>query len=296
MWHILGAGSLGGLWATRQVLAGNKCCLITRTQNSPINMTLETDGQLLTTELACCTPQTLSHSITRLIIATKTYQTPDAFVGIMDKVEAHADVILLQNGMGVAEQIEELRPDLHLLHAVSTDGAFRRSPHHVVHAGRGITWLGSRDDSDCNALIRDLQVPGLDIRPTDNIKQRLWEKLAINCAINGLTVMHDCRNGELLEKAETLSTMKQLCQEASEVMQHETGRPPEQSLFETAIKVAQRTANNTSSMLADVRAGRRTEIDYINGYLCKTAAQAGIPTPVNDWLTQTIQNRDKALL
>ena len=49
----------------------------------------------------------------------------------------------------------------------------------------------------------------------------------------------------------------------------------------TAAEVARRTAANRSSMLQDVLARRRTEIDFINGFLCRQADAAGIPCPLN---------------
>ena len=51
---------------------------------------------------------------------------------------------------------------------------------------------------------------------------------------------------------------------------------------------AKKTAKNTSSMLQDVRAGRDTEIDYINGYVVSVGRRYGVPTPANAAIVETV--------
>jgi len=55
-------------------------------------------------------------------------------------------------------------------------------------------------------------------------------------------------------------------------------------------RVIHDTAQNRSSMLQDVLAGRETEIDYISGYLLKTARQHGVGAPHNEALYRSIVN------
>ncbi len=105
---------------------------------------------------------------------------------------------------------------------------------------------------------------------------RLWRKLALNCAINPLTVLHDCRNGELLQHREQLSG---LCEELVELLEA-GGQPAAASdLQGEVLRVIEATAANYSSMYQDVRLGRRTEIAYLLGHACRSADSLGLALP-----------------
>ena len=67
------------------------------------------------------------------------------------------------------------------------------------------------------------------------------------------------------------------------------GKETPDSLRQRIERVARSTAGNTSSMRADVLLGRRTEIDFINGYLTRLGKDLGIKTPVNQMLTERVQ-------
>jgi 2-dehydropantoate 2-reductase len=81
--------------------------------------------------------------------------------------------------------------------ASSTEGAFRDGDWRVVFAGHGFTWLGDAGHPTAPIWLEDLHAAGIPHEWSTDILTRLWRKLALNCAINPLTVLHDCRNGEL---------------------------------------------------------------------------------------------------
>ncbi|NMU82308.1 2-dehydropantoate 2-reductase, partial [Vibrio parahaemolyticus] len=87
-------------------------------------------------------------------------------------------------------------------------------------------------------------------------------KLAINCAINPLTAILQCKNGELA-KPEFKIQLESITQELVEVMSKEGIAIEFRSLFDTVMQVVNATAENYSSMRQDVFHQRRTEIDFI---------------------------------
>jgi 2-dehydropantoate 2-reductase len=116
----------------------------------------------------------------------------------------------------------------------------------------------------------------------------LWLKLAVNCAINPLSALHDCPNGEVPERAGAI--FDPLLAELHALLSSEGVSLSLAELRERILAVIRATASNSSSMRQDVLAGRRTEIDFILGHAWRSARQAGLSTPVLDALYLQLQN------
>lgn len=294
-WHILGPGSLGCLWATRLLEAGHRVQLIGRpgSQARDAVLSLEEAGQQRTFE-ARMGDAGSTGPIQRLLVATKAHQTLEALSTCLPYLTQDAMVLLLQNGMGVQQAAGKLLEPHPVFCGVSTEGAFLRGPLQVVHAGRGLTRIGAlapEHQPGLPVLLEALAGTRLMLEPEEDIQRRLWEKLAINCAINPLTALHRCRNGELETREDTRLLVRQACEEIGQVLVAEGYGELATALLTRTQEVIQRTAQNYSSMYQDVVAGRASEIDYITGYLLEAARRHGIDTPVND----TLHARIKAL-
>jgi 2-dehydropantoate 2-reductase len=119
----------------------------------------------------------------------------------------------------------------------------------------------------------------------------LWLKLAINAAINPLSALHKVKNGELAQ-AKYQIQIAALCDEITLIMQH-LGFELESDRLINAVKhVIQQTRDNYSSMNRDLQAKRKTEINFINGYILEQAARFNLPCPVNLALCTEIRQQE----
>ncbi|GME27871.1 Ketopantoate reductase ApbA/PanE [Neofusicoccum parvum] len=127
------------------------------------------------------------------------------------------------------------------------------------------------------------------LSPTDLLCAQL-EKLAVNCLVNPMTALLDVRNGALLYNFHLTRVMRLLLSEISLVIRslpELQGVPNLDSRFATsrletlAVSVADKTGENVSSMLADVRRGLQTEVDYINNYIVKRGDEVGVRCVMN---------------
>ncbi|RMY62646.1 hypothetical protein D0863_10886 [Hortaea werneckii] len=132
--------------------------------------------------------------------------------------------------------------------------------------------------------------------PTELLQQQL-EKLAVNSILNLLTALIDSRNGDILHNFALTRTMRLMLAETSLVIRSlpELHALPNvnvrfsASRLETlVVSVAHQTRDNVSSMLADVRGGRRTEIEFINGYIVRRGEEMGIKCVVNYAMMQAV--------
>ncbi|WP_339081452.1 putative 2-dehydropantoate 2-reductase [Pseudomonas sp. TMP9] len=281
MWHILGAGSLGTLWATRLARAGVPVQLILRDQQRLLSyrqaggLTLIENGQAQRYAIAA---HTADHAqpIQRLLLACKAYDAAAAVAQLAPRLTRGADIVLLQNGLGSQDEVARAAPLARCIFASSTEGAFRQADFEVVFAGHGHTWLGDPLDLHPPAWLADLRAAGIAHEWSLDILSRLWRKLALNCAINPLTVLHDCRNGGLSEHPVQVAS---LSGELVELLQRCGHSAAAANLHDEVMRVILATAANYSSMHQDVSQGRRTEIAYLLGYACNAAQRQHLQLP-----------------
>ena len=122
----------------------------------------------------------------------------------------------------------------------------------------------------------------MNIHWKSNITNSLWIKFAINCAINALTVIYNCRNGELLSEPAAANELVGLCAEIQSILTSVAECPSPLNLYQKVETVLQATAQNYSSTLQDVRNGRPSEIDYLNQHLVELAKSANLESPINN--------------
>lgn len=276
-WHVLGAGSLGSLWATRLARAGLPVRLILRNAarldaySAKGGLTLSEQGQRQTFDIPAQTPDD-PEPIQRLLVACKAYDAARAVASIAHRLAPGAEILLLQNGLGSQQAVAALVPQARCIFVSSTEGAFRDDDFSVVFAGQGFNWLGDDPQNPAPAWLQELARAGIAYEWTCEILDRLWRKLALNCAINPLTVLHDCRNGGLLAVDDEVTAV---CDELTQVLQGCGQSRAAAGLHAQVNQVIEATAANYSSMYQDVAQGRRTEISYLLGYLCEAAARHG---------------------
>lgn len=281
-WYVLGAGAMGTLLRWHLGEANLPATLLHhRTGEMRRYLTVQDQHHPITVRaLEDCAPQ----SIARLILTTKAGQVATALDQASPYLCPDAVVLTTANGLGFEREIETCPTPL--LRAVTTAAAYRSDEHTVTLISNGRTRVGSPGASHPapDWFISSLaQLPGWEWSET--IMEAVGQKFALNCAINALTAVQRCRNGELLQQHRAGSALTALCAECEPVLR-ELGLWNETSLLDSAVEVCQSTAANRSSMLQDVLAGRSTEINYLNGELVRRAPQT--PLPLNRALVHTL--------
>jgi 2-dehydropantoate 2-reductase len=132
----------------------------------------------------------------------------------------------------------------------------------------------------------------------EEMLQIQFERLAVNAVLSPLSVVFDCAHGKLLGTFAVTRLMRGLLREIVAVAQsvpelrkldHFKDQFTSQRLESLIVRIASRSNNTLGSMLEDVRKGRRTDIDYINGYIVKRGQELGIPCPINTTVIQMVK-------
>jgi 2-dehydropantoate 2-reductase len=288
-WHILGAGSIGCLFADALKRNGCDVTLVLRPGSGVRRLPVVVERDTGPSEHRCnsLAPEQCT-TIKYLLVTTKAYDVRDAVAGVTRVVAEDVVVVLMANGMGFAEQVIRDWPALDVFCGATTEGAYKVGPQHIRHAGKGETRIGRAGMPEQPAWFKPLAGAVDNCLWDEQIDTALWLKLAVNCVINPITALHGCRNGELASNTDLAAEVASLCDEVARVCHAAGFAAVAATLAGTVNDVITGTADNRSSMLQDIEAGRRTEIDYINGYLLRVAQQHGIEAPQNRALVERI--------
>ncbi|MDQ3024562.1 MAG: hypothetical protein M3R04_09310, partial [bacterium] len=147
-------------------------------------------------------------------------------------------------------------------------------------------------------LLSLLPQPWLGVDNENDVELRMWRKAALNCIVNPLTALLDCENGALLDRVDS-PIVSGLLDELTTLLYHASGlrlalAPGE--LRSDLLNLLRATASNSSSMREDLRHGRETEIDQLNGMAARLARQYGLDLPLNEGLAgilRAIANRKR---
>ena len=298
-WSLLGCGALGGVVASLLTISGQSTRVLLRdhhqsTLHPGTDFTsLEGQVQLLNIERGFVSKP---GKIKRLLVMTKASQVIAALMPLTGKLDAAVPIVLLHNGMGIAEQVVEMFPHNPVIAGVTSHGAMRCGHFVFRHTGKGETWLGPINEAAKAhaALADDLALALGQTGWDEHVLARQWQKLAINCAINPLTALYKLKNGELAGPR-FADVLQQICVEVADVMCAEGIATTAEELQRRAMTVVELTADNYSSMYQDMELGRETEIEAITGFLLSKAAKHGIAVPVNQGLYQAIKEKSQAV-
>ncbi len=201
-------------------------------------------------------------------------------------------VVTLQNGLGNREKLTAALPDCIVAQGVVTLGATLLRPGVVRHAGAGSIHLAAPQPEHVQfaPLVALLRQAGMDVQVGSDVDGLVWGKLAVNAAINPLTAVLGVPNGALTTRPERLRVLAAAAQEVAAVAAAQGIALPFADAAAEALRVANNTFHNRSSMLQDVENGRTTEIDAICGAVVRAGQAVGVPTPVNAQLWRLVMD------
>jgi 2-dehydropantoate 2-reductase len=289
-WVCVGSGAIGLLASARLQLAGYNITLWLK-QPAQINLQFTDSKQQSQHLLLLPQPHTLA--ISRLLVPVKAHQVMQAVTELLPYLADNAQLVLSTNGIIPFEPlIQQLKPKQGLWFLSTSQAAYKPAPYSLVHSGAGSSFLtkltpadNSGNEQDVIAAMSSALGP---LTLVSDIYPLLWQKLAVNVAINPLSALENCQNGQLAAaryRPQITTLVTEVCKVATALGYPMTAT----TTIDTVYQVIAATALNYSSMHQDVQARRQTEINDICGYVCQQAAQLQLATPANQHMLNAIQ-------
>ena len=254
--------------------------------------------------------QSVAEPFDAVFISVKSYDTEWAVSLALQYLKKPDGVLVdFQNGIN-DERVAALAGRERCLGCVITIGAGMYEPGHAIRTDRsGIGFKIGEHDGKVTDRAERLAKIMCDVAPTKvttNLWGERWSKLSVNCMANGLAGLSGLGSAEVRTRDGVRRVAIHLAAEAILVGRargHEV-EPIwgiEAQRFVDAVKghgladverdMAERAkelAGGRPSLLQDVMRGRRTEVQYLNGYVSEQGRQVGVPTPFNDKIVELI--------
>ncbi len=222
-----------------------------------------------------------------IFVTVKATALPLIASALEDFVAEGRYVISWQNGIDTELELAQHLGNKAVMRGVVNFGCVPLSPCHIRlafhHRPHYLQELDPESKDAAIAICNVLTECGLDTKHTEQITDMVWRKSVLNASMNPMCAVTGMTMVEVINDPITFSLVDALIKEAIAV-----ARINEFSLgsnyYPFAINYIKNAGAHKPSMLQDIEANRRTEIDYINGKIVEYGVQAGVPTPYNNMI------------
>ena len=231
-----------------------------------------------------------------VIIATKLDGVEAAVKAAQPILRNDTAVLSIQNGLGgpdIAARI--LGPERVTIGVVGGFGASMKGPGHAHHNGMEFVRFGEYQGGLTNrtAWIAEVwESAGFKVLTFDDIHRMVWEKLICNCAYSGPCTITGLTVGQVLASDEA-SEISALCAlEAFEVAHAKEIAVEIEDPVSYVRAFGEKIPGSRPSMAQDHMAGKRGEIDAINGAIPREAEAFSLSVPTNVFVTKVVKARE----
>ena len=227
-----------------------------------------------------------------VLFCVKSMDTESAAEGIRPHLHSDALVASLQNGIDnvgklAAQGIEALPTVVFVAAAIDTPGT-------ITHRGRGDLVIGDpKQRENAERVAAWFEAADVPCPVSDDIRRDQWIKLTLNSMTNATSALTGASYRRLAEFEPTWDVALAIAREAIAVAAAEDTALDIDEIVALGMGIVENVGDATSSTQQDIAAGRRTEIDALNGYISRRGAELGIATPINDTVGALLRLREE---
>jgi len=298
---VYGAGAVGGYFGARLALGGHDVTFVARGENlaalrrQGLTVRLPTGEALRVVPAKAVGDPTEASPAELVLITVKSYDTPAAAAALRPVVGPETALLSLQNGIENEDILARLLGLPPLMVALTRIGVELVEPAAVAYSGRGTILFGEPDGREtprARRVAEAFAAAGVPHQLRRDILVAAWEKLAWNAGFNAVSALTQASVAELLAQPGSRDLVVQAMEEVDAVA---SARGIAVRRARTAAVLADSVTglpDFATSMLQDLRRGRRLEHDALNGAVVRAAAAAGVPVPVNRLLVALLARLD----
>jgi 2-dehydropantoate 2-reductase len=297
---IIGAGAMGSIYGGK-LSSANDVSLIDNNAKvvETINkngLKLEEDNKVNTYYPKAYTSSKEIQDVDLLIIFVKAIYSKQAIEENLNLIGDNTLILTLQNGAGHQDLLKNYVSEDRIIIGTTEDVGKVLDFGFVSRSGFGKTNIGMITDKNKSVLTKVQEAfnnSGFNTIIHENINQLIWNKLFINTTLSATTALLQCEIGYLGENKFALQMVEQLLDEAIVVAHAMNLKADKQALMQEIKDITINSKNGVTSICADIRNGRKTEVETISGAIVSAAAKLNIETPTHKFVVKQIHALEK---
>ena len=288
---MLGAGAVGCYFGGMLARANQDVTFIARLERAKAlnEYGLEMDCKAFheTVKVKASSDLALLRDADLVLLCVKSLDTEQTLSEIKSILPNTAVLLSLQNGVANIE-IASKTISNRIYAAVVYVAAGMIGQRTMKHHGRGELLIGglgnnTADDQENLEGIRHLfEAANVPCLITSQIKRDMWLKFLVNCSFNAISGIGQIPYGEMVKSPEIVQLIEEITKEFLAVAVLEDVKISMSEALTANDSIATTMVTQVSSTAQDLSRGKKTEIDFLNGYIVELGRRHGIATPYNE--------------
>ena len=319
---IVGMGALGGTIAARAIQAGLPVRLAARSADSAAALRrsgLRVSGiggvaRADAIDVAAIEEYGPGDRFDLILLATKAQDALEIAPRVMGLLAPHGVILPIQNG-GVARVLADRLGEERILGGFSNLGATMVEPGVYEQKNAGHLLIGELAGgvSERVEWVAHILGRAIEVKVSANLTGAIWSKLLINCSVTTLGALCSQTMRQYMETEAGKKVFRRTYQEALSVALASGIRlerlavdpiPPgwpsrlaAEERYESWVEAVIAFYGDVKpSMLQDFERGRKTEVDFINGYVVTSGRASGVPVPMNTTIADVVHQIERGAL
>jgi 2-dehydropantoate 2-reductase len=301
---VIGAGAVGSYFGGLLARAGCDVTLVARQdhvkaiQENGLYMECQSFQERVSVKTS--TEYQAIKNADLVLFCVKSPDTESVAIEIQPYLSKDTIILSLQNGVDNCERLKTvlLNPVYPAVVYVATGMV---GPGHVKHFGRGELVIGELEGGEAcldqlNVLQEFLNKGNVPCSISKNIKHDMWLKFLVNCSYNAISGIGQIEYGQMIQSAHINALIEQITKEFLMVAEKEGIHISSEQAILANEQIAKTMTKQKSSTAQDLMKCKKTEIDYLNGYIVRRGLAHQIPTPANQSVHALVKMLEMAYL
>lgn len=292
---VIGAGAMGSVYGGH--LSQHNEVILVDTNKQVVDQ-INKDGLLIDEngENVCYRPTALCDTgceqpADLVILFVKALFSRNALENNRMLIGPHTRLMTLQNGAGHEELLKEFVSEDRVIIGTTEDNGAVLGAGHVRRGGTGVTNVGMlTEDKEgfLEQLKRNFDSCGFEVRIHENIQYLIWDKLFTNVSLSALTGILQVDMGYIAADETAWKLCRQLIHETAVTAAAAGLEFDEEAVIEKVKKTSLNNPSGCTSIRADLRDGRKTEVDTISGAVVRMAKKYNVEVPGHEFVVNLV--------